>query len=132
MITVIKPYAFAQVVKGTAKMILPLTSKKEKLQKKIVELALEIQATDAEIDRYQGHVKEISGGLTTEQLVVRKKDLEGKYIAGFDANPAYVTFDEEKRVYMVDNHVTEETLTSEEAEALEAHMEAQAKNDVEL
>lgn len=85
-------------VKRTAMNVAPLVSKKARLQKKIDDLYVEIESLNKQIDAQQGYVKEVSGGLTTEQLVTRTET------GAYTHNPEVLFFDEEKRVYVVKEH----------------------------
>ena len=85
-------------VKRTAMNVAPLVSKKARLQKKIDNLYVEIESLNKQIDAQQGYVKEVSCGLTTEQLVTRTET------GAYTHNPEVLFFDEEKRVYVVKEH----------------------------
>lgn len=116
--TTIKFRDFANV-KRTAGIVQPLVAKKNRIEAQIIALGHEYNLLKDQIESHQNWVKAISGGYTTEDLVVRKKDAEGKDMQGYDANPNRVRFDEDKRVFVVieDTEDTNENLQAVEPEA---------------
>ena len=71
-------------LKRVAQSVSPLVRAKEKLVNQITECEQELKSIQAQIDAFQGPIKEMTGGYTTEDLVVRevsvtdKLDKEGK------------------------------------------------------
>lgn len=65
-------------IKRTAQNVAQFTTKKEKLDAKIVELEAEKAALQPMIDAFQGPIKEMTGGYTTEDLVKREVIHTGK------------------------------------------------------
>lgn len=67
------------VIKRTAQNVAQFTTKKEKLDAKIAELEAEKAALQPTIDAFQGPIKEMTGGYTTEDLVKREVVKTGKF-----------------------------------------------------
>ena len=73
-------------IKRTAQNVYPLVRRKEKLLEQIKECSAELEELQAEIDGYQFPISKLTGGYTTEDLVVRnvidtgKKDKSGNPI----------------------------------------------------
>ena len=67
------------VIKRTAQNVAQFTTKKEKLDAKIAELEAEKAALQPTIDAFQGPIKEMTGGYTTENLVRREVVKTGKF-----------------------------------------------------
>lgn len=71
-------------LKRVAQSVSPLVRAKEKLVNQITECEQELKSIQVQIDAFQGPIKEMTGGYTTEDLVVRevsvtdKLDKEGK------------------------------------------------------
>ena len=65
-------------IKRTAQNVAQFTTKKEKLDAKIAELEAEKTALQPMIDAFQGPIKEMTGGDTTEDLVKREVIHTGK------------------------------------------------------
>ena len=66
------------VIKRTAQNVAQFVTKKEKLNAKIAELEEEKAALQPIIDSFQGPIKEMTGGYTTEDLVTRETIHTGK------------------------------------------------------
>lgn len=66
------------VIKRTAQNVAQFVTKKERLNAKIAELEAEKAALQPIIDSFQGPVKNMTGGYTTEDLVVREVVHTGK------------------------------------------------------
>lgn len=66
------------VIKRTAQNVSQFVTKKEKLDAKIAELQAEKAALQPIIDSFQGPIKEMTGGYTTEDLVQREVVHTGK------------------------------------------------------
>lgn len=66
------------VIKRTAQNVAQFVGKKEKLDAKIAELEAEKAALQPIIDSFQGPIKDMTGGDTTEDLVIREVVHTGK------------------------------------------------------
>lgn len=66
------------VIKRTAQNVAQFVTKKERLDAKIAELEAEKAALQPMIDAFQGPIKAMTGGYTTEDLVVRESVGTGK------------------------------------------------------
>jgi hypothetical protein len=66
------------VIKRTAQNVSQFVNKKAKIDAKIAELEAEKAALQPIIDSFQGPIKEMTGGYTTEELVVREVIHTGK------------------------------------------------------
>jgi hypothetical protein len=66
------------VIKRTAQNVAQFVTKKEKLNAKIAELETEKASLQPIIDSFQGPIKEMTGGYTTEDLVTREVVHTGK------------------------------------------------------
>lgn len=125
-------------VKRVAQNVNPLVVKKNKIAAKIDELNAEYNALSAEIEGHEMGIKAITGGLTSESLVVKKVedtgkvDKDGKPIKKtvYEPNPATLIFNEEKNVYEIHTYepnICEKVDTSEvdgEAKAPEIEVKA--------
>lgn len=125
-------------VKRVAQNVNPLVVKKNKIAAKIDELNAEYNTLSAEIEGHETGIKAITGGLTSESLVVKKVedtgkvDKEGKPIKKtvYEPNLAVLTFNEEKNVYEIhiyEPDICETVDTSEvdgEAKAPEVEVKA--------
>lgn len=65
-------------IKRTAMNVAQFVTKKENIDKKIAVLEEEKKALQPMIDAFQGPVKEMTGGYTTEDLVIKKAEKTGK------------------------------------------------------
>jgi hypothetical protein len=66
-------------IKRTAQNVAQFTTKKERIDAKIAELEAEKAALQPMIDAFQGPIKEMTGGYTTEDLVKREVIKTGKF-----------------------------------------------------
>lgn len=66
------------VIKRTAQNVNQFVTKKEKLDAKIAELEAEKAALQPIIDSFQGPIKEMTGGFTTEDLIIKETVGTGK------------------------------------------------------
>ena len=104
-------------VKRIAQNVNPLVVKKNKVAAKISELNAEYNALAEEIEGHEMGVKALTGGLTSEDLVVKKVedtgkvDKEGKPIkvTKYEPKPGVVVFNEEAGVYEI--HTEEPAIT---------------------
>ena len=99
-------------VKRIAQNVNPLVVTKNKIAAKIDELNAEYNALTEEIDGHEMGVKALTGGLTSEDLVVKKVEDTGKVEKG--GKPVKVTKDEPRAGIVVFN---------EEANVYEIHIE---------
>ena len=106
-------------VKRVAQNVNPLVVKKNKIAAKIDELNAEYNALTKEIDGHEMGIKALTGGLTSEDLVVKKVEDTGK--VDKDGNPIKVTKYEPKAGVVVFN---------EEANVYEIHIEEPAIDNV--
>ena len=104
----------------------PLIIKKNKLISKINELTLEIAQINDEIAGNEMGVKALTGGYSSEQLVVRtientgKIDKNGNAVKStkYSPNPEYITWNEETKKYEL-KELVEETPENTEVENTE-------------
>lgn len=104
-------------VKRIAQNVNPLVVKKNKIAAKIDELNAEYNALTEEIEGHEMGVKALTGGLTSEDLVVKKVedtgkvDKDGRPIkkkVDYIPNPNTLVFNEGTRVYEI--HIEEPTI----------------------
>lgn len=96
-------------VKRIAQNVNPLVVKKNKIAAKINELNAEYNALTEEIEGYEIGVKALTGGLTSEDLIVKKVedtgkvDKEGKPIkvTKYEPKVGAVTYNKEQNVYEI-------------------------------
>ena len=101
--------------KRTAQNVYPLVRKKEKLVQQIQEATEELESIQAQIDAQQGYVKEVTGGYTTEDLIVREVTDTGKLDK--NGNPVKVTTFKLKYPETIIPPVEEEAAPVEETES---------------
>lgn len=100
-------------VKRIAQNVNPLVVKKNKIAAKIDELNAEYNALTEEIEGHEMGVKALTGGLTSEDLVVKKVEDTGKVdkdgkpvkVTKYEPKAGVVMFNEEANVY--DIHIEE-------------------------
>lgn len=93
----------------------PLIIKKNKLISKINELTLEIAQINDEIAGNEMGVKALTGGYSSEQLVIRTVENTGKVNSNgsaikstkYSPNPEYITWNEETKKYELKELVEE-------------------------
>lgn len=96
-------------VKRIAQNVNPLVVKKNKIAAKISELSQEYNALEAEIEGHEMGVKALTGGLTSEDLVVKKVEDTGKVdkdgkpikVTKYEPKAGVVTYNEEQNVYEI-------------------------------
>lgn len=96
-------------VKRIAQNVNPLVVKKNKIAAKISELSKEYNALEAEIEGHEMGVKALTGGLTSEDLVVKKVEDTGKVdkdgkpikVTKYEPKAGVVTYNEEQNVYEI-------------------------------
>ena len=112
-------------VKRIAQNVNPLVVKKNKIAAKIDELNAEYNALTEEIEGHEMGVKALTGGLTSEDLVVKKVEDTGKVdkegrpikVTKYEPKPGVVVFNEEANVYEI--HVEEPTIDNVAPEAVD-------------
>ena len=103
-------------VKRIAQNVNPLVVKKNKIAAKIDELNAEYNALTEEIEGHEMGVKALTGGLTSEDLVVKKVEDTGKVdkegrpikVTKYEPKSGVVIFNEEANVYEI--HTEEPTI----------------------
>ena len=103
-------------VKRVAQNVNPLVVKKNKIATKINELNAEYNALAEEIEGHEMGIKALTGGLTSEDLVVKKVEDTGKVdkdgkpikVTKYEPKEEVVTFNEEANVYEI--HIEEPEL----------------------
>lgn len=103
-------------VKRIAQNVNPLVVKKNKIAAKIDELNAEYNALTEEIEGHEMGVKALTGGLTSEDLVVKKVEDTGKVdkegrpvkVTKYEPKEDVVVFNEEANVYEI--HIEEPEL----------------------
>lgn len=101
-------------VKRIAQNVNPLVVKKNKIAAKIDELNAEYNALTEEIEGHEMGVKALTGGLTSEDLVVKKVEETGKVdkdgkpikVTKYEPKEGAITFNAEANVYEI--HVGED------------------------
>ena len=106
-------------VKRVAQNVNPLVTKKAKIEAKIIELLNNKDQLEQEIEGHEIGIKALTGGYTSEQLVVKKVETTDKVdkngnpikIVKYEFNPDRVSFDKENNVYVIkeEESVKEET-----------------------
>ena len=116
------------MIKRIAMNVNPLVAKKNKLISKINDLTVEIAEINDAIEGNEMGIKTITGGLSSEALITKTVTDSGKVdkngnpikVTKYEPNPDIVQWDENKKVYIVNNvaeSAIEEasTYTSEES-----------------
>ena len=109
-----------EAVKRVAQNVNPLVTKKAKIEAKITELLNDKDQLEQEIEGHEIGIKALTGGYTSEQLVVKKVETTDKVdkngnpvkIVKYEFNPNRVFFDKENNVYVIkeeEESVKEET-----------------------
>lgn len=96
-------------IKRVAQNVNPLVVKKNKISAKIVELNAEYNALVEEIEGHEMGVKSLTGGLTSEDLVVKKVEDTGKVdkdgkpikVTKYEPNLDTLNYNEDKNVYEI-------------------------------
>lgn len=96
-------------VKRVAQNVNPLVVKKNKIAAKIDELNAEYNALVEEIEGHEMGIKALTGGLTSEDLVVKKVEDTGKVdkngcpvkVTKYEPKEGVVVFNEETNVYEI-------------------------------
>lgn len=98
-------------VKRVAQNVNPLVVKKNKIAAKIDELNAEYNALTQEIEGHEMGIKAVTGGLVSEDLVVKKVEDTGKVdkdgkpikVTKYEPKEGVVVFNEEANVYEIHN-----------------------------
>ena len=112
-------------VKRIAQNVNPLVVKKSKIAAKIDELNAEYNALTEEIEGHEMGVKALTGGLTSEDLVVKKVENTGKVdkdgkpvkVTKYEPKTGVVVFNEEANVYEI--HIEEPEVETAAPEAVD-------------
>lgn len=115
------------VIKRTAQNVAQFVTKKEKLNAKIAELEAEKASLQPIIDSFQGPIKEMTGGYTTEDLVTRevvhtgkmdaktgKEILQTRYILKYP--DTVIPSEEAAQEEVIEEQVVEDVQAQQEAE----------------
>lgn len=123
-------------VKRIAQNVNPLVVKKNKIAAKIDELNAEYNALTEEIEGHEMGVKALTGGLTSEDLVVKKVEDTGKVdkdgrpikVTKYEPKAGTVVFNEEANVYEIHTEEPEvENVTPETVDDTEKVPETEVK-----
>ena len=99
------------MIKRIAMNVNPLVVKKNKLISKINDLTVEIAEINDAIEGNEMGIKTITGGLSSEVLITKTVTDSGKVdkngnpikVTKYEPNPDIVQWDENKKVYIVNN-----------------------------
>lgn len=121
------------IIKRVAQSVAPYTVKKAKLQDQILRAAEQIKALDDQMEAFQAPIRTMTGGMTTEDLIVRTT-VNGA--AKYEPNSDVIRWDEKARVYkfvgdMAEEQAPEAAVTEQEEEAIAGAMEEEALNEPE-
>ena len=108
-------------VKRVAQNVNPLVTKKAKIEAKIIELLNDKDQLEQEIEGHEIGIKALTGGYTSEQLVVKKVETTDKVdkngnpvkIVKYEFNPDRVFFDKENNVYVIKEEESVEEKTDD-------------------
>ena len=126
-------------VKRVAQNVNPLVVKKNKIAAKIDELNAEYNALTQEIEGHEMGIKAVTGGLVSEDLVVKKVEDTGKVdkdgkpikVTKYEPKEGVVVFNEEANVYEI--HTEEpviENVPTETVDDTEKVDEVETKEDI--
>ena len=128
-------------VKRIAQNVNPLVVNKNKIAAKINELNAEYNALTEEIEGHEMGIKALTGGFTSEDLVVKKVEDTGKVdkdgrpikVTKYEPKEGVVTFNEEANVYeihteepVIDNVTPEAVDDTEKAPEVEVNSSEEA------
>lgn len=131
-------------VKRVAQNVNPLVVKKNKIAAKIDELNAEYNALTQEIEGHEMGIKAVTGGLVSEDLVVKKVEDTGKVdkdgkpikVTKYEPKEGIVVFNEEANVYeihteepVIDNVPTETVDDTEKVDEVETKEDIFGVND---
>ena len=123
-------------VKRVAQNVNPLVVKKNKIAAKIDELNAEYNALVEEIEGHEMGIKALTGGLTSEDLVVKKVEDTGKVdkngcpvkVTKYEPKEGVVVFNEEANVYEIHTEEPEvENVAPETVDDTEKASETEVK-----
>lgn len=119
------------VIKRTAQNVAQFVTKKEKLNAKIAELEAEKASLQPIIDSFQGPIKEMTGGYTTEDLVTRETVHTGKMDSktGKEILQTRYILKYPETVVPVNEAATEEVIEEQLVEDVQAQQEAEEYAD---
>ena len=119
------------VIKRTAQNVAQFVNKKEKLNAKIAELEAEKASLQPIIDSFQGPIKEMTGGYTTEDLVTRETVHTGKMDSktGKEILQTRYILKYPDTVVPVNEAATEEVIEEQVVEDMQAQQEAEEYAD---
>jgi len=119
------------VIKRTAQNVAQFVNKKEKLNAKIAELEAEKASLQPIIDSFQGPIKEMTGGYTTEDLVTRETVHTGKMDSktGKEILQTRYILKYPETVIPVNEAATEEVIEEQVVEDVQAQQEAEEYAD---
>lgn len=111
-------------IKRVAQNVNPLVIKKGKILDKISKLEEEFKALCEEIEGHEMGIKAITGGYTSENLVIKKVEDTGKTdkdgnpvkVTKYEPNPDKVFYNEELNVYTIIEPVDVQDVNFEENE----------------
>ena len=125
-------------VKRIAQNVSPLVVKKNKIAAKIDELNAEYNALIEEIEGHEMGVKALTGGLTSEDLVVKKVEDTGKVdkngcpvkVTKYEPKAGVVVFNEEANVYEIHDDLEEvvDTVPADSVDDTEKAPEVEVKS----
>ena len=131
-------------IKRVAQNVNPLVVKKNKIAAKIDELNAEYNALTEEIEGHEMGIKAVTGGLVSEDLVVKKVEDTGKVdkdgkpikVTKYEPKEGVVVFNEEANVYeihteepVIDNVPTETVDDTEKVDETEVKTGEEAPFD---
>ena len=131
-------------VKRVAQNVNPLVVKKNKIAAKIDELNAEYNALTQEIEGHEMGIKAVTGGLVSEDLVVKKVEDTGKVdkdgkpikVTKYEPKEGVVVFNEEANVYeihteepVIDNVPTGTVDDTEKVDEVETNEDLFGVND---
>ena len=110
------------MIKRIAMNVNPLVVKKNKLVSKINELTTEIAEINSAIEGNEMGIKSITGGLSSEVLITKTVTDSGKVdkngnpikVTKYEPNPDWVKWNEDKKVYILEEPTVEEEPIMEE------------------
>ena len=110
------------MIKRIAMNVNPLVVKKNKLISKINDLTVEIAEINDAIEGNEMGIKSITGGLSSEVLITKTVTDSGKVdkngnpikVTKYEPNTDWVKWDEDKKVYILEEPTVEEEPTMEE------------------
>lgn len=111
-------------VKRVAQNVNPLVVKKNKIAAKILELEAVRKALIEEIEGHETGIKALTGGLTSEDLIIKKVEDTGKVdnngkpvkVTKYEPKAGVVVFNEEANVYEI--HVEEPVMDNIDPESV--------------